>query len=150
MAKPPSDPMTPVRARLNPWLMALALCLPASAALAGTPFEQLSPKQQELLEPLRGDWNSLNASQQERWIGVGRRYEDADPARQSMMRDRMGAWRNLSPQERASARENFKALKETGQGERNSSWNSYQSLDPDRRREFNDRSMERAPRGRRE
>ena len=52
------------------------------------------------------------------------------------MRERVSTWSKLSAKDKAAARENYKALKEKRQGERNSSWNSYQSLDPKQRDEF--------------
>lgn len=117
------------------------LMVQSGEVLAASEWSQLSPKQQELLAPLKGDWSSMTRSQRERWLQVGRKYEDAPADRQATMRERVSTWSELSPQEKAAARENFKALKEKRQGERNSSWNSYQSLDPKQRDEFKGRSI---------
>lgn len=116
------------------------LAIQSAQVFAAADWSQLSPKQQELLEPLKNDWNSMSRSQKERWLQVGKKYESAPPERQATMRERIGTWSGMSPQEKAAARENFKALKEKRQGERNSSWNSYQSLDPQQRDEFKGRS----------
>ena len=56
--------------------------------------------------------------------------------RLAVLRERVSKCRKLSAKYKAAARENYKALKEKRQGERNSSWNSYQSLDPKQRDEF--------------
>ncbi|MGV3468277.1 MULTISPECIES: DUF3106 domain-containing protein [unclassified Limnobacter] len=120
------------------WTLGLVfvLALQSTDALADTDWSELSPKQQELLAPLKGDWNSMTDAQQERWLKVGRKYENEPEDRQAIMRERVSTWSELSPREKAAARENYKALKEKRQGERNSSWNSYQSLDPKKRDEF--------------
>lgn len=116
--------------------LALVLALQSAEALADTDWSELSPKQQELLAPLKNEWNSMTNAQQERWLKVGRKYEGEPAERQAIMRERVSTWSELSPREKAAARENYKALKEKRQGERNSSWNSYQSLDPKKRDEF--------------
>jgi hypothetical protein len=112
----------------------------SAQVFAASDWAELSQKQQELLAPLKNDWSSMSRSQRERWLQVGRKYENAPVERQAVMRERVSTWSELSPQEKAAARENFKALQEKRQGERNSSWNSYQSLDPKQRDEFKGRS----------
>ncbi|WP_370264391.1 DUF3106 domain-containing protein [Limnobacter sp.] len=116
--------------------MLFVLLVQTQAALADTPWRALSPKQQELLAPLQDDWDSMSDVQQERWLKVGRKYESEPADKQAIMRERVESWAGLSPKEKAAARENYKALQEKRQGERNSSWNSYQSLDPQKRDEF--------------
>ena len=102
-------------------------------AFAGTSWSNLTSQQQELLAPLKSDWNSLPKTHQERWIAIGRKYENESPDKQDKMRERVSTWTSLSSQEKAAARENYKTLKEQARGERNSSWNSYQTLDPKER-----------------
>lgn len=130
--------------RLYSGLMTLGLvfvlCVQSADALAATDWSELSAKQQELLAPLKSDWNSMTNAQQERWLKVGRKYENEPAERQAIMRERVSTWSELSPREKAAARENYKALKEKRQGERNSSWNSYQSLDQKQRDEFKGKS----------
>lgn len=114
----------------------LVLGIQSSEALASAEWAELSGKQQELLEPLKNNWGSMTNAQRERWLKVGRKYENAPAERQAIMRERVSSWSEMSPKDKAAARENYKALKEKRQGERNSSWNSYQSLDPKQRDEF--------------
>ena len=115
---------------------ALAMMVQSHWVWAATPWSSLSPKQKELLEPVRSNWTHMSASQQERWLKMSERYASENPERQAMMRERVGGWHNLSPQERAEARRNYTLLKEREQGERNSSWNSYQTLQPQQRNEY--------------
>lgn len=131
---------TRIATKLYTGLLTLALLLvlgiQSSDAMAATDWSELSSKQQELLAPLKDEWDSLTNSQRERWLKVGRKYETEPADRQATMRERVSAWSKMSPRDKAAARENYKALKEKRQGERNSSWNSYQSLDPKKRDEF--------------
>lgn len=114
----------------------LGLLTQGGLALADTEWSSLSGKQQELLEPLKNDWNGMSKAQRERWLKVGNKYEKEPEDKQAIMRERVSNWSQLSPKEKAAARENYKALKEKHQGERNSSWNSYQSLNEAQREEF--------------
>lgn len=123
----------------------LVLGMQSSGAFASETWSELSGKQQELLAPLKNEWSSMNNAQRERWLKVGRNYENAPVERQEIMRDRVSTWSEMSPRDKAAARENYKALKEKRQGERNSSWNSYQSLDPKQRSEFKNKNNKQNP-----
>lgn len=116
--------------------LVLVLCIQSADALASTSWAELSGKQQELLAPLKDEWGSMTNAQRERWLKVGRKYENEPQERQAIMRERISTWSELSPRDKAAARQNYKALKEKRQGERNSTWNSYQSLDQKKRDEF--------------
>lgn len=125
--------------------LVLVLGVQSADVFAATDWSQLTPKQQELLAPLKGDWNSMSNAQRERWLKVGRKYESEPAERQAIMRERVSTWSGLSPKEKAAARENYKALQEKRQGERNSSWNSYQSLDQKQRDEFKIKNNKHSP-----
>ncbi|MEQ9106959.1 MAG: DUF3106 domain-containing protein [Limnobacter sp.] len=116
--------------------LVLVLGIQSADALASTSWSELSDKQQELLAPLESEWGSMTNAQRERWLKVGRKYESEPQERQEIMRERVSTWSELSPRDKAAARQNYKALKEKRQGERNSTWNSYQSLDQKKRDEF--------------
>lgn len=121
-------------------MLLVVLGVQSADALAAEEWSELSGKQQELLEPLKNDWSDMTKAQRERWLKVGRKYENEPVERQAVMRERVSAWSKMSAKDKAAARENYKALKEKRQGERNSSWNSYQSLDPKQRDEFKSKS----------
>ena len=131
---------TRLHSRLRILGMAFVLCTQSVPALASAEWSELPSKQQELLAPLEKDWGSMTNAQRERWLKVGRKYENEPHERQAIMRQRVSTWSELSPKEKAAARENYKALKEKRQGERNSTWNSYQSLDQKKRDEFKSRN----------
>ncbi|MBU0782849.1 MAG: DUF3106 domain-containing protein [Gammaproteobacteria bacterium] len=116
--------------------LVLVLGIQSADALASTSWSELSDKQQELLAPLESEWGAMTNAQRERWLKVGRKYENEPQERQEIMRERVSTWSELSPRDKAAARQNYKALKEKRQGERNSTWNSYQSLDQKKRDEF--------------
>lgn len=116
--------------------LVLVLGIQSADALASTSWSELSSKQQELLAPLKDEWDSMTNAQRERWLKVGRKYENEPQERQAIMRERVSTWSELSPRDKAAARQNYKALQEKRQGERNSTWNSYQSLDQKKRDEF--------------
>ena len=108
-------------------------------AFAGPNWNQLRAKQHELLSPLEREWPTLPAQQRDKWLRLGQRYEGLPPDRQALMRERVGNWSELSSQDKARARENFKALQNTQKGERNSQWNRYQSLENMQRERLRER-----------
>ena len=138
-----------IATRLHFRILSLAFLLTlgtqSSGVFASETWSELSGKHQELLAPLKNEWASMSKAQRERWLKVGRNYENAPVERQAIMRERVSTWSEMSPRDKAAARENYKALKEKHQGERNSSWNSYQSLDPKQRSEFKDKNNKQSP-----
>jgi hypothetical protein len=59
--------------------IALALCLGLSVANAQSTkqnpaWEQLSPAQQQILAPIQGEWDKLDAPRKQKWIGITKRY----------------------------------------------------------------------------
>jgi hypothetical protein len=117
----------------------MVLSFQAEHALADTAWRDLSPKQQELLTPVRSEWLGMSSNQKERWMKVGQKYEQESPENQAKMRERIFGWSKLTPTQKAQARENYQALKDKKRGERNSSWNSYQTLEPEEKGKFKDK-----------
>lgn len=81
------------------WLFALA---PAQAA---TRWEQLSPAQQQQLEPVRQDWATLPGEKQDRLARGAERWLLLDPEQREHARARLERWQRLSPEERRQLRE---------------------------------------------
>ncbi len=115
----------------------LMLCAHIGLAQAASSWSDLSIKQQELLLPLKEEWETMSDAQRDRWLRVGAKYENEPAQRQVVMRERIRVWSELHPRERAAIRENYKALQDKQpQGELSSSWNSYRNLDQKERNEL--------------
>ncbi len=115
-------------------LLALALCVSAVAAAqpasqpakpAAKPaaksalkpaarvrpaWAELTAEQQEVLAPLKPDWEKLEPASRAKWIGIAKRYPKMKSAEQERVQKRMQLWANLSPEQRRQARENYKRI----------------------------------------
>jgi hypothetical protein len=89
---------------------------PAGPPVTGRPparpveplWRQLSDPQREALSPLAGQWDAFDATRKKRWIEIASHYKDLSPEGKQKMHDRMPDLARLTPQERTTARDNFR------------------------------------------
>jgi hypothetical protein len=131
------------------WLIviALAACGAAwSADAEGPSWNSLSPSQKAALAPLQRDWNSIDATGKQRWLEVGARLPSMPPSERARMQERMSDWTRLTPQQRAQARLQFQEARQLSPQERQTRWEAYQALPPERREELARRPVPPPPR----
>lgn len=87
---------------------ALSLCLPA-IAMAVT-WQELSPQQQQILQPLSNEWDSLPKKRQNVYIGIAKRYPQLTPLKQQRFQEQIVRWAKMTPAQRQLAREKYKAF----------------------------------------
>jgi hypothetical protein len=115
----------------------LALLSPAGAVVP--PIKQpswveLPPQQQQILAPLAGEWDRLEAYRRKKWLGIAKRYSAMKPAEQQRVQTQMRQWVNLTPAQRMAAREKFKRLRDAPPEQRASvkqKWLEYKDLPDD-------------------
>ncbi|HYL87963.1 MAG TPA: DUF3106 domain-containing protein [Burkholderiales bacterium] len=112
---------------------------PAAKARAARPgvrpaWAELTAEQQQVLAPLKPDWDTLEPDRRLKWIAIAKRYPRMKPLEQDRVQRRMQTWANLSPDQRRQARENYKHLAKTPRRAPNKNlrdaWAEYQSLSP--------------------
>ncbi len=121
----------------------------ASTAASGKAFKatssrpswtELTPMQQQTLQPLAASWNSINEPQKRKWLEISRNYHSLPPEGQATMHSRMNEWVALSPQQRAEARLNFAKTKELSRQltpeEKKAKWQTYQALSPEEKQKL--------------
>ena len=84
----------------------------ASRKSARPLWSELSPKQQAVLAPLAGEWESLDSQRRKKWVTIADRYSSMNPDEQRRLQTRMQDWANLTPAQRRVARENYQSLKQ--------------------------------------
>jgi hypothetical protein len=108
--------------------------------LIGAPsWSALTPAEKQVLAPLAGEWDRMDAQRRLKWLGIARRYHTMKPEEQQRIRTQMQAWAKLTPEQRQAARERYRALKKLPpekRGEVRRKWEEYQNLPPERRREL--------------
>lgn len=98
-------------------------------------WAELTVEQQEILAPLKPDWESLEPERRRKWLGVAKRYPKMTPRGQERVQRRMQAWAKLTPEERRQARENYKRMAKASAEKRRrlrEQWAEYQRQRPGR------------------
>lgn len=102
----------------------------------GVPWAELSANQRLALAPLNGEWNALDASRKQKWLRIANRYTSMTPHQQQRAQKRMQDWVNLSPEQRALARENYARTAKIGADEKTHQWTKYQALPDEQKRKL--------------
>ncbi len=112
---------------------------PAKAKVAPKPgvrpaWAELTAEQQQVLAPLKLDWDTLEPERRLKWIAIAKRYPRMKPIEQDRVQRRMQTWASLSPDQRKRARENYKHLAKTprpaAKKDLRQAWAEYQALSP--------------------
>jgi len=73
-------------------------------------WSDLTPAQQQVLGPLKPDWDRLDVVRRKKWVGVADRFPKMKLEEQKRLQQRMKDWAQLSPEQRRAARERYKAF----------------------------------------
>lgn len=96
--------------------------------------------QQQTLQPLASNWNTISEAQKRKWLEISKNYHSLPPEGQATMHSRMNEWVALSPQQRAQARLNFAKTKELSKQltpeEKKAKWQTYQALSPEEKQKL--------------
>lgn len=103
-------------------------------------WNELTPMQQQALQPLSGSWGTISEAQKRKWLAVSKNYPALPPDEQATMHSRMNEWVSLSSLQRAEARLNFATTKELSRQltpeEKLAKWQTYQSLSVDEKQKL--------------
>lgn len=127
-------------------LLAALTCPPAAAqpkrgaaepALSeGRSWRELTPAQRLALGPLEREWPRIDAARKRKWLEIAARFPSMNTQERARLQDRMTEWAKLSPQERLTARMNYREAKDVSPQERRNSWEAYQALSEDERKQL--------------
>jgi hypothetical protein len=99
-------------------------------------WAELTAEQQQILAPLKADWESLEPERRRKWIGIAKRYPAMKAAEQERVQRRMQYWAKLTPEQRRQARETYKQIVKVPpekRGKLREQWAEYQQLPPQER-----------------
>jgi hypothetical protein len=105
----------------------------AKAAKKGPAWAELTAEHQQVLAPLKADWESLEPDRKRKWIGIAKRYPSMKLQEQERVQRRMQAWVKLTPEQRRQARENYREISKVRADKRkdlHQQWAEYQALSP--------------------
>ena len=99
-------------------------------------WSELTPLQQQALQPLAAQWAQLSAESKQKWLALSKNYASLSSAEQAKLHSRMSAWVSLSTNERTEARLNFAETKKLPPDEKAAHWQSYQELSAEEKRKL--------------
>lgn len=114
--------------------LAFACASQAAAPKKNPAWAELTPGQQQTLQPLAAEWNTLDTSRRNKWIGIAKRYPAMTETEQKRVQTRMADWVKLTPDQRRVAREQFRKIGKLPPGKREvvtQQWEEYQQLPAD-------------------
>lgn len=94
-------------------------------------WAQLSEAQQQVLNPLAAEWDTLRPWQREKMLDIARDYPKMDASRQSLVQKRLNSWSRMTPYERENARKShqqFQSLSPDKKNDLRKKWMEYQKL----------------------
>ncbi len=116
------------------------------APQAGGPaWKDLSTAQRGALAPLAGQWETLDAERKQKWLEVSAAYPRLTPDAQQRVQQRMGEFARLSPEQRVTARENFRRAYELPANERHEKLQRYRDLPDDKKRALSEQPAKKKP-----
>lgn len=111
------------------------------AAEQGPTWASLKPAQRDALKPLERDWSGIDAARKSKWLEIANRYPTMPAQDQQRLQARMTEWARMTPQERNQTRLQFQDVRQMPQQDRQASWEAYQALPEDQRRELASRAQ---------
>lgn len=130
------------------WLLApTALTVQAATRDAEPRWEQLTPAERQVLQPLQHEWPSIDLTRKQKWRELAGQFPRLSTERQELLRSRMNAWARMSPTERSAARLRYQEARRLPEAERAARWQSYQSLPEDQRKALADKAQSRGAPG---
>ena len=135
-------------------LAALAAALVATAPAAAAPskgpaWAELTAEQQQILEPLKPEWDRLDRPSRVKWTGIAKRYPSMTATGQRRVQTRMQNWAKLTPEQRAAARNSYRntigRLPPEKKQDLRSQWQEYQALPEHEKRNLAAKAAEPKP-----
>lgn len=99
-------------------------------------WKDLTPAQQQALQPLAPHWDSLGEDRKLKWLVISKNYPTLSQDEQAKLHRRMSKWVTLSQQQRTQARQNFKEIKTLTPEQKAAQWEAYQALSPEEKRKL--------------
>ena len=120
-------------------LLSVAPALAAPAPKKAPVWAELTVEQQQVLDPLKSEWDKMERPRRIKWLGIAKRYPAMNATEQRRIQTRMQNWAKLTPEQRAVARTNYRntivKLPPELKKDLRAQWQEYQALpDHEKRR----------------
>jgi hypothetical protein len=109
---------------------------PAVKPLEKPLWKDLTPVQQQALEPLNAEWDKMDALRKKKWLDIANRYASMNPDEQSRVHERMREWVKMTPEQRRQVRQNFARTQKIDPSSKSAQWEEYQQLPEEQKKEL--------------
>ncbi len=106
------------------------------AALEKPLWNSLTRPQQVALEPLKVEWDRMEAVRKQKWLEIANRFSSMKPDEQARVHERMRDWVKMTPEERRVVRENYTRTKKIDPGQKSQQWEQYQQLPEEQKKQL--------------
>lgn len=108
----------------------------APPALDKPLWNSLTRPQQVALEPLKVEWDRMEAVRKQKWLEIANRFSSMKPDEQARVHERMRDWVKMTPEERRVVRENYTRTKKIDPGQKSQQWEQYQQLPEEQKKQL--------------
>jgi hypothetical protein len=124
---------------------AVAPAVEPKTAVNRSNWKSLSPKQQQALQPLAAEWDTLDSIRKRKWLAIGNKYAEMSPAEQERVQTRMRDWIKLTPAQRRSVRESYTSTQKLNADQKSAQWQQYLQLSDEQKQALAKRKSHPAP-----
>lgn len=121
----------------------------ATAPLKGPAWAALTADQQQILAPLKSEWDKMDRQPRVKWVGIAKRFPTMTAREQRRIQTRMDRWAKLTPEQREVARntyrKNMAALPPEKKKELQAQWEEYRALPADEKRRLAEKAAAEKP-----
>lgn len=97
-------------------------------------WTELTPPQQQALNPLVTEWEFMGRAQKLKWLEVANHYPAMKPEEQQRSQERMREWVRLTPEQRRVARDSYTRVQTMPPEKRAELFQKYQQLPEEKKR----------------
>lgn len=110
---------------------------PATTPTISRPrWVDLTPAQQQALQPLAAEWDRIDAPRKKKWLEIGDKFAMLKPEQQARLQERMREWAKLTPEQRRVARESYSRANKLDPREKSAEWQHYQQLPEEQKKKL--------------
>lgn len=91
-------------------------------------WSSLTPSQRSALQPLQREWRHIGTDHKQKWLEIVAQFPIKSADERQRIQDRMTEWAALTPEQRGTARLQFKQAQQLAPSNRQARWEAYQAL----------------------
>jgi hypothetical protein len=104
-------------------------------------WSSLTPSQRSALQPLQREWRNIGSDHKQKWLEIVAQFPIKSDDERQRIQARMTEWAALTPEQRGTARLQFKQAQQLAPSNRQARWEAYQALPEAEKKELAARAI---------